>query len=115
MIWGRCAVLCRQSSELQAAAPGDEAWGSGTSSSRRSGSSDGGSGSVSNSTSSGSGGRGGGSSGSTKSVADTLVMYVYADSDPEYRRNLEFFVRFGVSDNDGCEYVIVIQQVYKFL
>lgn len=44
---------------------------------------------------------------------DTLMIYVFSDSDPEYRRNLEFFVEFGMGEGDGCEYVIVVQQVRR--
>lgn len=44
-------------------------------------------------------------------VADTLVIYVYSDTDPEYRGNLEFFVRHGMWERDGCDYLIIIQQV----
>jgi hypothetical protein len=50
-------------------------------------------------------------SGGRKQQADTLVLYVFSDSDPEYRHNLEFFVRFGIAAGDGCDYVIVVQQV----
>jgi hypothetical protein len=39
------------------------------------------------------------------------VLYVFADSDPEYRRNLEFFVRFGITAGNDCNYIIVVQQV----
>ena len=42
---------------------------------------------------------------------DTLVMYVYSNSDPEYERNLRFFVANGVRAGDGCDYVIVLQVV----
>jgi hypothetical protein len=52
-------------------------------------------------------------SGNRRRQADTLVMYIYADSDPEYRRNLEFFVRFGVTAGPECDYIIVVQQVQR--
>ena len=52
-------------------------------------------------------------SGHRRRQADTLVMYIYADSDPEYRRNLEFFVRFGVTAGPECDYIIVVQQVQR--
>lgn len=29
----------------------------------------------------------------------------------EYRRNLEYFVEMAVRENDGCHYIIVVQQV----
>lgn len=41
--------------------------------------------------------------------ADTLVVYVYSHSNPEYEHNLEFFVRHGMRAGDGCDYVITIQ------
>jgi len=40
----------------------------------------------------------------------TLVIYVYSNSDPEYRKNLEFFIKEAIKPNDGCDYVIVLQQ-----
>ena len=43
--------------------------------------------------------------------ADRLVMYVFSDSDPEYMRNLEFFVAYGMAEGDGCDYVVVVQEV----
>lgn len=43
--------------------------------------------------------------------ADTLVIYVYSKSDTEYQRNLEFFVRNGMWEGDGCDYIIIVQQV----
>ena len=43
--------------------------------------------------------------------ADTLVLYAYANSDPEYERNLHFFVEHGMSEDDGVDYVIFVQQV----
>ncbi|KAH7621353.1 hypothetical protein NADE_006616 [Nannochloris sp. 'desiccata'] len=42
--------------------------------------------------------------------APTLVIYVYSSSDPEYLKNLEFFIREAIKPNDGCDYVIVLQQ-----
>ncbi|CAL8467738.1 g7276 [Coccomyxa elongata] len=42
--------------------------------------------------------------------ADTLVIYVYSKSDTEYQRNLEFFVRNGMWEGDGCDYIIIVQQ-----
>ncbi|EIE24703.1 hypothetical protein COCSUDRAFT_14419 [Coccomyxa subellipsoidea C-169] len=43
-------------------------------------------------------------------LSDTLVIYVYSDSDTEYARNLQFFVRNGMWEGDGCDYIIVVQQ-----
>ena len=40
---------------------------------------------------------------------DTLVMYTYSNSDPEYERNLHFFVKYGMSYGDGCDYVVIVQ------
>ena len=42
---------------------------------------------------------------------ETLVLYTYSNSDPEYERNMHFFVRHGMAEGDGCEYVITVQQV----
>lgn len=40
----------------------------------------------------------------------TLVVYVYSDSDPAYRENLDYFLRVGVAaDDPALHYVIVIQ------
>jgi hypothetical protein len=43
-------------------------------------------------------------------TAPTLVIYVYSNTDPEYLKNLEFFIKEAIKPNDGCEYVIVLQQ-----
>ena len=43
------------------------------------------------------------------SKADTLVLYVFSNTDKEYLQNLQFFLRHGVKEDDGCDYVIVIQ------
>mmetsp|Transcript_669 Transcript_669/g.1942 ORF Transcript_669/g.1942 Transcript_669/m.1942 type:complete len:501 (-) Transcript_669:495-1997(-) len=40
---------------------------------------------------------------------DTLVVYIYSNSDPEYEHNLEFFVRHGMREGDSCEYIIAVQ------
>lgn len=42
--------------------------------------------------------------------SDTFVMYAFSDTDPEYLANLEFFVRHGISEGDGCDYIFVIQK-----
>ena len=44
-----------------------------------------------------------------KEKADTLVLYVFSNTDDEYLPNLMFFLRHGVQPGDGCDYVIVIQ------
>lgn len=40
---------------------------------------------------------------------DTLVLYVFAATDPEYINNLRFFVDVAIDADDRCEYVIVVQ------
>ena len=42
---------------------------------------------------------------------DTLVVYTYSKTDVEYERNLAFFVDHGMWEGDGCDYLIVVQQV----
>ena len=42
---------------------------------------------------------------------ETLVLYTYSNSDPEYERNLHFFVEHGMAEGDGCDYVIIVQEV----
>jgi hypothetical protein len=43
-------------------------------------------------------------------ITDTLVIYIFSNTDPEYLDNLRFFVHFGVADGDGCDYIIVVQE-----
>ncbi|KAL4425923.1 hypothetical protein ABPG75_009939 [Micractinium tetrahymenae] len=40
----------------------------------------------------------------------TLVVYVFSGTDPEYADNLRFFIDEAVKADDGCEYIIVLQQ-----
>ena len=40
----------------------------------------------------------------------TLVIYLYSHSDPVYQNNLQYFIRRGVSRDDGNDYVFVIQE-----
>ncbi|KAL4442029.1 hypothetical protein ABPG77_011290 [Micractinium sp. CCAP 211/92] len=40
----------------------------------------------------------------------TLVVYAYGGSDPEYPTNLGFFLDEAVKADDGCDYLIVMQQ-----
>lgn len=47
----------------------------------------------------------------SNATADTLVIYTYSKSDPEYERNLEFFIKHGMWENDNCHYLIIVQQV----
>ena len=46
---------------------------------------------------------------------ETLVLYTYSNSDTEYERNLHYFVEHGMADGDGCNYVIIVQEVSSFL
>eukprot|EP01025_Chloroclados_australasicus_P029269 TRINITY_DN2918_c0_g1_i7.p1 TRINITY_DN2918_c0_g1~~TRINITY_DN2918_c0_g1_i7.p1 ORF type:complete len:147 (-),score=1.41 TRINITY_DN2918_c0_g1_i7:3-413(-) len=39
-----------------------------------------------------------------------LVMYIFSNTDPAYAYNLQYFVREGIRENDGCDYVFVIQK-----
>ena len=45
---------------------------------------------------------------------DTLVVYTYSKTDMEYERNLLFFVNHGMWEGDGCDYLIIVQQVWRF-
>ncbi|KAK9808733.1 hypothetical protein WJX72_002733 [[Myrmecia] bisecta] len=44
-----------------------------------------------------------------KRPADTLVIYIFSNTDSEYERNLRFFLAYAVAENDGCDYTVVIQ------
>lgn len=46
--------------------------------------------------------------------AETLVLYTYSNSDTEYERNLHYFVEHGMAEGDGCDYIIVVQEVSCF-
>ena len=40
----------------------------------------------------------------------TLVVHIFADTDPEYLENLKFFVHYGILKKDiAAEYVIIVQ------
>ncbi|KDD73356.1 hypothetical protein H632_c2260p0, partial [Helicosporidium sp. ATCC 50920] len=54
--------------------------------------------------------RGLGSLAALSGRARTLVVYVYSLTDEEYERNLLFFLEHGVSEDDGVDYVLVIQE-----
>ena len=41
--------------------------------------------------------------------AHTLVIYVFSKTDTEYENNMRFFLRWGVSEGDGCDYIFIIQ------
>lgn len=43
--------------------------------------------------------------------AENLVIYTYSNSDLEYERNLVFFVQHAMWEGDGCDYLIIVQQV----
>ena len=43
-------------------------------------------------------------------AVDTLVVYIFSGSDPAYAGNLRFFLRWGVTENDGAQYIVVLQQ-----
>ena len=38
----------------------------------------------------------------------TLVLYIFSNSDPEYIDNLRFYVRTAIHEDDGCHHVIVV-------
>jgi hypothetical protein len=40
---------------------------------------------------------------------DTLVVYIFADTDPEYARNMQHFIQHAVREDDRCDYVFIIQ------
>lgn len=39
----------------------------------------------------------------------TLVVHIFADTDPEYLENLKFFIRYGILQEDNAEYIVLIQ------
>lgn len=40
------------------------------------------------------------------------MIYLYGDTDPNYRRNFEFFLEHGMESAGGLvDYVIIVQQV----
>ena len=42
---------------------------------------------------------------------ETLVLYTYSNSDMEYERNFHYFVQHGMAEGDGCDYIIIVQEV----
>jgi hypothetical protein len=44
---------------------------------------------------------------------ENLVLYVFAATDPQFRSNLEFFVREAVQGDTISEYVFIIQESSK--
>jgi hypothetical protein len=50
--------------------------------------------------------------GRQNAAADTLVVYIYSNTDEQYETNLRFFLRHGVSPpGGGADYVVVLQEV----
>ena len=43
-----------------------------------------------------------------KPAPQTLVLYIFSNTDPEYIDNLRFYVRTGIQEGDGCHHVIVV-------
>ena len=39
----------------------------------------------------------------------TLIVHIFADTDPEYLENLKFFVEWGIPVEDQSDYIIVVQ------
>ena len=39
----------------------------------------------------------------------TLIVHIFADTDPEYLENLKFFVQWGISPEDQADFVVVVQ------
>ena len=42
---------------------------------------------------------------------DTLIMYIFSPTDPEYERNMQYFVMHGISESHPCHYIIVVQRI----
>ncbi|KAK9859799.1 hypothetical protein WJX84_002990 [Apatococcus fuscideae] len=42
--------------------------------------------------------------------AETLVVYTFSNTDAEYKANLQFFVSEAMQEDDGCHYIVVVQQ-----
>eukprot|EP00892_Ulva_mutabilis_P002781 jgi/Ulvmu1/12503/UM009_0158.1 len=45
-----------------------------------------------------------------KLAAETLVLYVFSNTDPEYYNNLLFFVKHGIPGCGACEYIVIINR-----
>lgn len=41
---------------------------------------------------------------------DVLVMYLYDNRDPVWIENFNFFVQWGIAANDGCSYIILVNE-----
>jgi hypothetical protein len=42
---------------------------------------------------------------------DTMVMYIFSPTDPEYERNMRYFIEHGIREDHPCHYIIVVQRV----
>ena len=49
------------------------------------------------------------SDGFSSTDGKTLIVHIFADTDPEYLENLMFFVEWGIPVQDQADYVIVVQ------
>ena len=45
----------------------------------------------------------------SRKPADTLVIYIFAETDAESRNNLIFFLQHGVRPDDGAHYIVTVQ------
>ena len=43
-----------------------------------------------------------------KPAVQTLVLYIFSNTDPEYIDNLRYYVRTAIQEDDGCQHVIVV-------
>ena len=41
---------------------------------------------------------------------NVLVLYLYDNRDPVWIENFQFFVQWGISANDGCSYIILVNE-----
>jgi hypothetical protein len=58
---------------------------------------------------SGSSGLSGATDGFSAANGKTLIIHIFADTDPEYLENLKFFVQWGIPPQDQSDYVVVVQ------
>lgn len=57
----------------------------------------------------GSSGLSGATDGFSAANGKTLIIHIFADTDPEYLENLNFFVQWGIPPQDQSDYVVVVQ------
>ncbi len=57
----------------------------------------------------GSSGLSGATDGFSAANGKTLIIHIFADTDPEYLENLKFFVQWGIPPQDQSDYVVVVQ------